>query len=148
MRSRDYQEAKVFCEECLEIRRELGEKAGIASALNSLGKICLVMADDQAALRHYHEAMKISLDIGVLPLCLDIAIELANLKNMEGEAAQAAKWLSFVIHHPGGSSDARKRAKNLYETISPEIPKDVLDRVSDEGSSMKMEDLEADIFEK
>jgi predicted ATPase/DNA-binding SARP family transcriptional activator len=148
MRSRDYQEAKDFCEECLEIRRELGEKAGIASALNSLGKICLVMADDQAALHHYHEALKISLDIGVLPLCLDITIELANLKNMEGEGEQAAKWLSFVIHHPGGSSDARKRAKGLYETISPSISKDVLDQVWDEGSDMKLEDLEADIFEK
>jgi predicted ATPase/DNA-binding SARP family transcriptional activator len=147
MRLEDYQEAKDFCEECLDIRRALGEKAGIASALNSLAKICLVMGEIQAALKHYHEALKISLDIGVLPLCLDITIELANLRIMEGEGVQAIRWLSFVIHHPGGSSDIRKRAKRLYETISSNVSKDTLNQVWDEGAAMKIEDLEAEIFE-
>ena len=53
-----------------------------------------------------------------------------------------------LLSIPGGSSDDRKRAKQLYETVSSGVSKDVLDQMWGEGAGMKVEDLEADILEK
>lgn len=142
---KDYQQAKIFCQECLEIRRELGEKAGIASALNSFGKICLVMGDAPTAADQLREAISIALEIGAVPLALDITVGIAHIVSEAGNPEQAAKWLSFVRRHSGGSPDTKERARELFETLTSGGEKGTSDGARAEGERMSQEAFVADI---
>jgi non-specific serine/threonine protein kinase len=60
----DYPAARALHEECLTIRRELGNRRGIAGSLNNLGNIASEQGDFRAARALYEESLAIKRELG------------------------------------------------------------------------------------
>jgi non-specific serine/threonine protein kinase len=72
----DYGSARRLYEECLEIRRRLGDRRGVAEALNSLGLVVREQGDYAAAYAMHSESLQIRRSLGD---DLGIANALTNL---------------------------------------------------------------------
>jgi len=71
--------AQALYEESLALRRELGDKVGIASSLNNLGNVAHNRGDNAAARTLYEESLALSQELGHKQ---GIAISLNNLGNV------------------------------------------------------------------
>ncbi|WP_158442065.1 tetratricopeptide repeat protein, partial [Planktothrix mougeotii] len=58
-----YQEAISYYEQSLEIRREIGNRRGVADSLNGLGEVYDALENYQQALSLYQEALTIATEI-------------------------------------------------------------------------------------
>jgi tetratricopeptide (TPR) repeat protein len=90
-RNRKYQEALKTYQQVLAIRRELGDKAGIASALHNIGTIYFRLRQTNQAKKFLQEALVIRKQIG------DKAGEARTLYNIQ-EIDQNAKYNIQEIH--------------------------------------------------
>jgi predicted ATPase/class 3 adenylate cyclase len=77
----DYRAARAVLEESLTLRRELGDKQGIAASLNNLGSLALIQGDYAAAHALFEEALRLNRELG------NRAWEAINLDNL-GQVAQ------------------------------------------------------------
>jgi tetratricopeptide (TPR) repeat protein len=72
----DFTGARLFLEECLAIRKDLGDRTGTASALNSLGGVAFYQGEYDLAFEYHQESIQYRREIGDRR---NIAVSLANL---------------------------------------------------------------------
>ena len=60
----DYRAARAFHEESLALRRELGDRSGIAASLNNLGNVAYLEGDYSLARARYEESLAIRRQLG------------------------------------------------------------------------------------
>jgi predicted ATPase/class 3 adenylate cyclase len=76
----DYGSARALLEECLAVRRDLGDRRGVAASLSNLGLLADVQGDYSAACALYEEGLTIFRDLG------DRSAIAASLNNLGGIA--------------------------------------------------------------
>jgi predicted ATPase len=112
-----YAEAKQRHLESVDMSKEIGERWHMALALIGLGYTTCALGEYEASGRHFREALQTAMEIGSLWMALDGLVGLARLLTASdpGEAAaeQAVELLTFVLHHPTSSQEARDRAAHL-----------------------------------
>jgi predicted ATPase/transcriptional regulator with XRE-family HTH domain len=86
---RDYAAARSLQEECLAIRRRLGDRAGILSALANLGQTVSQQGDRTAARALYTESLGLSRELGYLPGVCTALHCLGMLAHEQGDHAAA-----------------------------------------------------------
>ena len=96
----DYETARLLYEESLSIRRELGDKQGIALSLNGLGIVAYLQGDYSSSRALYEESLSIRRE---LKDTWGIAASLHNLGNVaylqgDYEAAKALYEESLSLH--------------------------------------------------
>ena len=83
----DYPGARALGEESLAIRRQLGDRKGIAASLNNLGLVACDQGDYPAARALYEESLAIKRELGDR---VGIANSLNNLGNVAYDQAELA----------------------------------------------------------
>ena len=79
-RSRDYDAARASYQECLVIRRSLGEQLGVASAQHGLANVAYLEGDLDSARARFQENLDVARTIGSRPM---VAASLLNLGVIE-----------------------------------------------------------------
>ncbi len=130
----DYPTARQFHEQALVLRRQLGDKRGIAASLNNLGNLAAEQGNYQAARILYEQSLAVKRELGDK---VDIASALYNLGNVvrsQGDYQMARELLEEslsvqqLMGDKGGIADATfsladitlyqgnyKQAHRLYE---------------------------------
>jgi tetratricopeptide (TPR) repeat protein len=105
----DYAAARAHLEESLTMRRELGDRVGIANSLSNLGNAALEQGDYAAARTLYEESLAINREIDRK---LDVVFLLEGFASLA--LAQTDRMRSAQLH---GAADAWREAMN-----SPALP--------------------------
>ena len=84
-------EAQRNYQEALTIRRQIGQKRGIASSQNELARVEVLRGNNKAALADFQQALEIRRDIGDKRGLGDTLIDLGNFYNDHGDHDQALK---------------------------------------------------------
>jgi len=92
----DYQAARALHEEGLAIRRELGDRSGIAASLGNLGNVAVNQSDYAAAKALHEESLAIRRELGDR---FGIAVRLNNLGNVA--LAQGDYAAAMALHEEG-----------------------------------------------
>ncbi len=83
----DYSAARAYYEQSLEVRREVGDRLGIAASLNNLGIMAREQGDYAAARTHLEQSLEIQREIGARQ---DISRSLGNLGNVASDLGDYA----------------------------------------------------------
>jgi tetratricopeptide (TPR) repeat protein len=118
-------EAHQLHQESLALSRATGNKRSIGISLNQLGMVRHALGDYRAAQHAFDEALTTALEIGMVPLALEVLVGLAALVAQAGAAERAIELLALALQHPTGTQRTRDRAgRQLAELVSglpPEI---------------------------
>jgi predicted ATPase/class 3 adenylate cyclase len=88
-----YGRALEFHEESLALRRQLGDKAGIAHALTGLADLAIRTADLPHATALYEEVLKTAREVQDISLAAFTLVNLAHIARLEADEAGAASLL-------------------------------------------------------
>jgi predicted ATPase len=134
----DYRAARAVHEESLEIYRELGDRSGIATALDGLGNLAMDKSDFAVASQFIEESLAIRQELGDRA---EIALSLFHLGNMAREQGdngtarmryeeslalwrelgdRQGRWLAY--HNLGVVAEQEgdfERARSIYEECLP-----------------------------
>ena len=140
-----YPAAKHYCLESLAIRRELGDRRGIAAALNTIGLIAWELEGYQEAGRNFREALAEAVEIGALPMCLEILVGLSRSLVQDERVELASELLALITIHPASSMDTKEKASALLKEVLEAHPSD---QAYDRGTTKTLEALIAEIVEE
>ncbi|HEY44236.1 MAG TPA: tetratricopeptide repeat protein, partial [Anaerolineae bacterium] len=143
-----YPAAKYYCLESLAIRRELGDRRGIAAALNTLGLIAWELEGYQEAGRYFREALAEAIEIGALPMCLEILVGLARSLVKDERVELASELLALITIHPASSMDSKEQASALLNEVLEAHPSDTIGRAYDRGTTKTLQALIGEILEE
>lgn len=105
----DWAYARGCYEECLEIRRERGDLAGAASALNNLAILASEQGDLEAAEERYLQSLALYRSLERLDSVVAVLTNLGSLASRQGRFALAIQHLqeSLRLQSTGGPVSAR-----------------------------------------
>jgi predicted ATPase/DNA-binding XRE family transcriptional regulator/Tfp pilus assembly protein PilF len=90
----DYAKAEIIYDECLTIRRAIGDERGIALTLNYLGILAGDCGDHKRALPCYDESLTIRQSLGDTWGIANLLSDFGNVARAEGRDAEAARLYS------------------------------------------------------
>ena len=93
----DYDTALRYLEESLQIRRAIGDKAGMIATLHNMASIALQAQDGERAFTLWSEALSLALDTRNAQGIFHVAGTLGTLLAQAGDKAQAAQLLTLAI---------------------------------------------------
>jgi predicted ATPase/DNA-binding SARP family transcriptional activator len=140
--------AKHYCLESLAIRRELGDRRGIAAALNTLGLIAWEVEAYQDAGRYFREALAEAVEIGALPMCLEILVGLARSLVQDERFELASELLALITIHPSSSIDSKEKASALLNEVIKARPSEDIGQAYDRGTAKTLEEIIKEILEE
>ncbi|MBE0682604.1 MAG: tetratricopeptide repeat protein [Anaerolineales bacterium] len=114
----DLLSAKERLEKSLTIFNTLGLRWDIAATLIHLGKVAIASEDWIEAERLLKQAIKISLEVQVLPQAIDAALELAGCFIHRDEIEKAAELMLPAMGHSASTDSAKQRAEELKSKIN------------------------------
>lgn len=134
-----YVEAARYVEESLAIRRDIDDRRGLATSLNTLGQIRVAQGARDEAEDLFRDALTTALAIRYVPGALDVLVRIAGLFLARGRKEPAVDLLSFVWHHPRSERSTKDRAVQYLDTLAGGPPR------CDEGTQRPLEEIVAEI---
>jgi hypothetical protein len=92
----DHAKARALQEESLALNREVGDKRGVAAALNGLGAVARFQGDHATARVLYEENLALRRELGDKRGIIECLAGLAGVAQGEGQPQRAAKLLGAV----------------------------------------------------
>ncbi len=117
----DLLSAKERLEKSLTIFNTLGLRWDIAATLIHLGKVAIASEDWTEAERLLKQAIKISLEVHVIPQAIDAALELADCFIHRDEIEKAAELIQPAMGHSASTDSAKQRAEELKSKIETRV---------------------------
>ncbi|MCB0727574.1 MAG: tetratricopeptide repeat protein, partial [Ignavibacteriae bacterium] len=116
----EYEQAKEFYEEFLILRKEIGDKSGVAGALHNLGNVTLSMGDYEQAKNYYEKSLSIYKEIGEKEGISAPILSLGNIALNQGDYKQAEKYFeeSLNIKKETGNKDGISRIINYLGNLA------------------------------
>lgn len=90
----DYEQAKKYSEESLDIFREIGDKKGISDSLNCLGRISVNQGDYEKGKKYSEESLAIKIEINDKKGMADSINNLGAVSYYHGDFEQAKKYFA------------------------------------------------------
>jgi len=134
-------EAHELQQESLALSRAVGNKRSIAISLNELGMVHHALGDYRAAQHAFDEALTTALEIGLVPLALEVLVGLAALVAQAGAAERAIELLALALQHPAGTQRTRDRAGRLLNELASDLPPEVATAAQERGKVAALDDL-------
>ncbi len=97
-----FAEAWAVCE-------RLNERRGLAEALLGLGRVALARGEPAAARAHLDGALRTAMEVGAVPLVLEVLVALAELSRRPEPLPQLEQALRSIHSHPLASAVTRQR---------------------------------------
>ncbi|MCE7989510.1 MAG: hypothetical protein DYG89_50810 [Caldilinea sp. CFX5] len=88
-----------FYQECLTLRRTIGDKRGVAATLNDIANLTAKQGDYGAAYTHYQESLRLFQELGNQRGVVGAFSGLARLQQVQGNLHLAVKLLGAVETH-------------------------------------------------
>jgi len=126
-------EAYQLHQESLALSHATGNKRTIAISLNELGLVRHALGDYRAARQAFDEALTTALEIGMVPLALEVLVGLAALVAQEGAGERAIELLALALQHPAGRQRTRDRAGRLLGELASGLPPKVVTAAQERG---------------
>jgi DNA-binding SARP family transcriptional activator/predicted ATPase len=98
-----FAEARAVCE-------RLNERRGLAEARLGLGRVALARGEPAAARAHLDGALCTAMEVGAVPLVLEVLVALAELPRRPEPLPQLEQALRSIHSHPLASAATRQRA--------------------------------------
>jgi len=134
-------EAHQLHQESLALSRATGNKRAIAISLNELGLVRHALRDYRASRQAFDEALTTALEIGMVPLALEVLVGLAALVAQAGAAERALELLALALAHPAGTQRTRDRAGRLLAELASGRPQEVVAAAQARGQAGTLDDL-------
>jgi predicted ATPase/class 3 adenylate cyclase len=109
----DYTAARALSLESLDIKRELGDRQGIAASLNNLATLALAQSDYNAAAPFYEESCAIERKLGNRQGITSCLIGLGNVATEQGDYAAAQQLYTESLALKREMADRRGIATSL-----------------------------------
>jgi predicted ATPase/transcriptional regulator with XRE-family HTH domain len=126
-------EAHQLHQESLSLSRATGNKRAIAISLNQLGMVHHALGDYRAARQAFDEALTTALEIGMVPLALEVLVGLAALVAQAGAAERAIELLALGLQHPAGTQRTRDRTGRLLAELAAQLPPEIVAAAQERG---------------
>jgi tetratricopeptide (TPR) repeat protein len=110
----DFARAQAAGEECLALRRALGDQSGIAAALNSLGNIASMQRDFTRARPLYEESLALRRALGDQRGIEDALDNLGTMASMQGDFARARALIEESLSLTRASGDGQGMLYSLH----------------------------------
>jgi len=111
-----FAEAWAMCE-------RLNERRGLAEARLGLGRVALARGEPAAARAHLDGALRTAMEVGAVPLVLEVLVALAELSRRPEPPPQLEQALRSIHSHPLASAVTRQRvAQRLGGERAPSPP--------------------------
>jgi tetratricopeptide (TPR) repeat protein len=146
--SQEYASAREFLQESLAIQREIGDRFHIANCLSNLSAATAAMGELHEAATYLHEGLQIAAEIGAGPLVLELLGEVGALLVSSGtkDKTDAAKLLTFVLHHPFANQWVRERAEPKLAQVAGDLAPDRLATARQKGQAGEWENVTAEVL--
>ncbi len=150
MQQHDYDAARALWEESLSIRNEIGDRAGNATTLQTLGALALDQGDLATARSRFTEAFHLSQELGMqLPTASSLE-GLAPVSARSGESERAVRLFAAAyriresIGAPAPPSEQEVRDREIDE-IRQTLGEHAFTRAWNAGRTLTLSELAAEI---
>ena len=137
----DLERAERVLRESANLFEEDGDRIQMASTMTDLGFILIDREMDLEARQAFHKALRITSQIGSLPVGLYTLAGLAILNDRIGESEWAARLTLFVGQHASSPWQARERASQLRAQLEGKIDLQRLEAIQTETQSASFDGL-------
>jgi tetratricopeptide (TPR) repeat protein len=123
-RQQKFEEAKEHLHHALALARETNEKEILAIILLNLGTLAADKMQLQEAYSHLCESLRTSMEIGIIPIAVQVMPSFAKVFLKLKAFERAAEIIMFTIQHPQCTSETRTSAedeKQQVEKAQPEL---------------------------
>jgi predicted ATPase len=121
-----YEASEKYCREAMQLNREIGDPGGETTCLGLLGRQNRLCGSFEKAEEYLVEALMTDHQPNVLPETLDVMLELAELRNAQGETGHALELLGTVLVNSGSKRSTLVRAADLRERLEEECGEQVV----------------------
>jgi tetratricopeptide (TPR) repeat protein len=135
----NYADARQRYEESLEISRAIGDRRGTTIALNNLGFTAYALHDLPAATLYFDEALRIAVEIGAVPLALEVLVGIARLRASAGHPKFAAELLGLALHHPASNNDVKTQIDLFLAELASLLPPEQLSAALERGGAQALD---------
>jgi predicted ATPase/Tfp pilus assembly protein PilF len=137
----DYARAKRLRQESLTIFKSLGEKWRTANCLDSLARSLSALGEFDSSKQHYRDALRISVDIGAVPMALASIEGIAVLQGKLSDTEDALRLLAFVIHHPATYQGIKDEADKAQSELTAHLSPGAAEAAEETGKSAEFDDV-------
>jgi ATP/maltotriose-dependent transcriptional regulator MalT len=116
----NYSEASEFYGLSLSFYQDISDPGGLAATLHGLGETTWAQGDVSLAVHHYHESLRIALDIQWVPLILAILTSTQRILSFR-QPERAIEVLALVKQHPAAERDAQEMAAQQLAVLKRDI---------------------------
>ncbi len=139
-----YTAAEQYFQRSLALAHELGEVFGVANCLSNLA-ILELEHEPPYKLSYVCEGLKISLEVGTVPVTLELVITAARIALRQGAVVEAAHTAGMVHVHPATSQETREDfLADLLHELRTALPPDDLNKFMTEGEQMELDAVASD----
>jgi DNA-binding SARP family transcriptional activator/predicted ATPase len=142
----DLEKARQYYRESLSIGREIGHRQGAASTLSNLGHLHVLLGEHRVAWDYLREALRESMEMGVIPLALDTLVGVARLRAQIERPLSAAELLGLALNHPAVMVDSAQAAEAILESLREGCPGDELEDALERGKGLELKAVIAELL--
>jgi DNA-binding SARP family transcriptional activator/predicted ATPase len=107
-------EAMTHFQQSVKLYRQLGIQTGLANALSNVGQVQFLRNEWSAAARSWHEALHLTLQMGDVPIGLEILLRAATLWAQQDHDIAPLSVITFVRQHPALLEETRRMSEGVY----------------------------------
>ncbi|RPI82909.1 MAG: tetratricopeptide repeat protein, partial [Chloroflexi bacterium] len=136
-----YQEAKFYLLESLEVFREYTTGWNIGRSLTYLGDAARLAGNETEAKDYYKEGLRASIEGLSIPIALDALLGLGYLQDQSGETENAILLSFFVLNHPSSEVDAKVQAGQLFGNLEPKLTSEQIETLCKTASEKTFDEI-------
>lgn len=138
----DYQQAYGLLQEAsATFADNLTEPYLEASIWSNLGKVARALGNDTEAESHLKHSLEIGLNTRSASSMASTLVSFAELSIAQGQAEQAAEWLSLSLHHPATEQHGKIEAGRLLEKLTRTLSPEVLQAATERGEGLALAEV-------
>lgn len=122
LRQQRFAQAQELFEQSRTICAEINDRGGLAAALEGLAAAATARGEFDIARHHFYEALKLAVQIQLVPLIFSLFLQIGNLFLHEKQEARGVALLALTRDHPASTPAIRNQAAQqltLYQATAP-----------------------------
>jgi tetratricopeptide (TPR) repeat protein len=119
-------EAMSHFQQSVRLYRQLGIQTGLANALSNVGQVQFLRGERGTAARSWHEALHLTLQMGDIPIGLEILLRAATLWAQQDHGVAPLSVIAFVRQQPTLLEETRRMSEDVYAKLQDRFPPDCI----------------------
>jgi DNA-binding SARP family transcriptional activator/predicted ATPase len=132
-------EAMTHFQQSIHLYRQLGIQTGLANALSNVGQVHYLRGESAAAAQAWHEALRLTLHMGDVPIGLEILLRAANLWAQQDHDITPLSVILFIRQQPALLDETRRMSEEVYAQLQLRFTPDLIAAAAAEASQCDFE---------